>query len=102
VVQDAPGAVIQVVLVDVPTSVADHLETIADCFSLEIAFRDCSEVLGRASSRSGTCGRTSGHSTFAGGSSRFPIRTCGAARRLEVVGVASAQRVGRFDGEGRG
>jgi hypothetical protein len=52
------GGLIRVVLVDEPTgwrayfctdpsaSVADILETVADRFSLEIAFRDCKEVVG--------------------------------------------------------
>jgi hypothetical protein len=52
------GGLIRVVLVDEPTgwrayfctdpsaSVADILETIADRFSLEIAFRDCKEIVG--------------------------------------------------------
>jgi hypothetical protein len=52
------GGLIRVVLVDEPTgwrayfctdpsaSVADILETVADRFSLEIAFRDCKEIVG--------------------------------------------------------
>jgi hypothetical protein len=75
------GGLIRVVLVDEPTgwraffctdvsaSVADILETIADRFSLEITFRDWRSSAW-VSSRCGSCGRTSGRSTWACGRSR--------------------------------
>jgi hypothetical protein len=76
------GGVIRVVLADEPTgwgvyfctdpsaSVADILTAVADRFSLEIIFRDCKEIVGGGSSRCGSFGRTSAHSTSACGPSR--------------------------------
>src|SRR6185369_7247786 len=86
------GGAIRVVLVDEPTgwrayfctdvsaSVADVLETVADRFALETAFRDCKEVVGAGQQQVRFVWASVGRSTSACGPSPCPRRGRGAAR----------------------
>jgi hypothetical protein len=69
VLVDEPGGWVAFFCTDPNATVAEILATVADRFALETTFRDCKEIVGPASSRCGSCGQTSVHSTSASGRS---------------------------------